>query len=315
MHQVIESLLDVVKTDPLPVAHTSSHWQRYGSETVVEQRGDGLILQSAGFGLMRQRHPAARLLGVLERLSYRPVTSRLRSYPALWRAAQHLARDLSFDLTYDVWRQTAALAVLADHWAAFGLSPRRFALIGDGHGFLGALIHRLRPDAVLYCIDLPKMLVFQAQTHATADPDAVLTRRQDTETPGAAAFVLPQEAEAVLGPIDCAVNIASLQEMTPESIADYFAFLRSRSGATSRFYCVNRLRKELPGGETTSFLDYPWQEDDEVFLDGRCPYYTHTLGLRTRSQGPRLLGVRVPFINAFDGPHMHRLVRLAPRSP
>lgn len=75
-------------------------------------------------------------------------------------------------------------------------------------------------------------------------------------------FALPQDIEIISDQIDCAVNIASMQEMKPSSIQAYFAFLRKRSGPGSRFYCVNRLHKELPGGEVASFYDYPWRQDD-----------------------------------------------------
>jgi hypothetical protein len=101
--------------------------------------------------------------------------------------------------------------------------------------------------------------------------------------------------------------------MNAFTIQAYFAFLRRRSTPRSRFYCVNRLHKQLPGGEVASFLEYPWQENDEVFLDERCPFYTHYLSPSMSPHGPRLFGLRVPFVNYFDGPHRHRLVRLAPR--
>lgn len=46
-------------------------------------------------------------------------------------------------------------------------------------------------------------------------------------TNGAAAditFALPYEIERIADDIDCAINIASMQEMTEFSIAGYFAF-------------------------------------------------------------------------------------------
>ena len=100
--------------------------------------------------------------------------------------------------------------------------------------------------------------------------------------------------------------------MSCRSIVGCFTWLRRRSHAQSRLYCVNREEKALPGGEVRRFADYPWQPDDEVFLDGPCPYYTHYLSRSMRPRGPTLLGLRVPFINYFDGPMRHRLVRLAP---
>lgn len=315
MNQVINTLLDIVETDSLPAADTSLYWRRAGEKTVVKRDGNGLVLRGFGFGVL---HPpswggcALRAVRVVERVSYRRVTMRLKNYSSVWRTSVALARDLSFALTFDVWKQAVALAVLMDHWEARNLSPRTFALIGDGYGFLGALIRRHIPEARIYCIDLPKMLVFQAYTHELADPAAKMSLLHRGESSGAnVVFALPKDIETISDQIDCAVNIASMQEMKPTSIQAYFAFLRRRRGNGSRFYCVNRLCKELPGGEVADFYGYPWRQDDEVFIDEPCPYYSHFFSPSTLRNGPRFLGVRVPFVNYFDGVHMHRLVRLA----
>jgi len=303
-HPVLDALLEVIETDPLPSAYTSSHWQRFGRETVVERRGKRLVFRGVQFGAVYERHPARRLLRVLERASYRSVTNSLQSYPRVWWTATRLARECAFGLTFDIWKSAVALSVLMDHWSAAQLSPTTVALIGDGYGFFGALMHRLLPGARLYCMDLPKILAFQVRTHETADPEAALSFLSARGAGKAdITFVLPQEVERVEEDIDCAVNIASMQEMNPFTIAAYFAFLRRRSTSRSRFYCVNRLSKTLPGGEGVRFHAYPWCEDDEVFIDGPCPYYTHFLSFQT------------PWVNAFDGMHMHRLVRLAPEPP
>ena len=312
MNPVIEELLQIIEKDPLPDAHTSSHWKLFGRETIVARHGDELILKGYGFE-STQGSALAGMAKAFERLSYREVTARIDSYNSVWRTARGLARDLSFDLTFYVWRQAVALAVLVDHWSTYNLAPRTFALIGDGHGFLGALIHRWLPESRVYCIDLPKILIFQARTHELAKGAgrmATITRSSGVGEANTI-FVPAQNIEAVSDDIDCAINMASMQEMNDFSISAYFTFLRRRSTPQSRFYCVNRLSKELPQGEIATFNDYPWSKDDEVFFDGSCPYYTHFIGPSTLSRGPRLLGVRVPFINYFDGIMMHRLVHLA----
>jgi len=314
MNPIIESLVEIAESDPLPAAYTSSHWQRYERETLVERRGDVLVLRGVGFGSVYARSYATHILNVFERLSYRPVTKVLAHYSSVWNTARRLARDLSFGLTFDVWKCAVALALLAEHWAVNGLQPKSFALIGDGYGFLGALVRRYRPSSRLYCIDLPKMLVFQARTYELADREARMSvlSANNKSGQGNIVFVLPQEVENILDEIDCAINIASMQEMNEFSVASYFTFLRRRSTPRSRFYCVNRSRKELPGGEVSSFNNYPWHKDDDVFIDGPCPYYTHILSPQTLPKGPKLLGVRVPLINYFDDVLKHRLVHLAP---
>jgi hypothetical protein len=314
MNATIETLLKRVEDDPLPAAHTSLYWQTYGRRTRVERGPNGLMLEPAGFETVTRLDSPMKLLHRIERLSYRSVTARYRSFSWVWPMAITLARDLSSDPNFNVFKSACALAVLADHWTARGVSPTTVVVIGDGHGFFGALIRRYLPGSRLYCIDLPKMLVFQARLHEQADPDAVLGIAGPLGSAGTAdvTFVQPQDIALIPGPIDCAVNMASMQEMTRSSIAMYFRWLRQRSGPQSHFYCVNRLRKELPGGEIIRFADYPWQADDEVFLDGPCPYYTYFFAPYTLPNGPRVWSLRIPFINYFDGPHLHRLVRLAP---
>ena len=310
---VTDSLLDVVEQDPEPADDTSAFWKEEGRRLTVARRGDDLLLKGFGIGMGGRRGMAWQVTHAVERLSYWHVTTRLGSYPRLWRMAKQLARDLSVGLTFDVWKSTAILATLADHWHSQRLTPRMFAMIGDGNGFLGALIRRAVPETRMYCIDLPKALVFQASTHRRADARASAGRLTHHERAEAAIlFVLPQDVEQIAEGIDCAVNIASMQEMTRRSIARYFSWLRRRSHSQSRFYCVNREEKLQPDGEVARFAEYPWRPEDQLFLDGLCPYYTHYLSRCMRPSGPTLFGWRVPLINYFDGPTRHRLVHLSP---
>lgn len=148
MNPTIEELYKLSVEDPLPADHTSSHWRLHGEQMVVDRIGDQLILKGSGFGSMYSRNN--RLAGIvkgLDRLSYWSVTTKLRSYPRIWAETKRLARDISADLTHNVWEQTVALAVLLDHWQEHNLSPRVFAMIGDGHAFLGALIKRHFPES------------------------------------------------------------------------------------------------------------------------------------------------------------------------
>lgn len=331
MNPALTALLDIVEAHPIPEEHASSHWRRYGGETVVVRRGDDIILDAAGFSAHSRATLPWRLLHAVERLSYAKVTARLASHTRVRAAATRLSSDLSRGIprlaSTKRWFWAArlsherifvtALAVLLDHFQQHSLMPRTFAVIGDGDGFFGTLVRRCLPGIRLYCIDLPKTLVFQARTHEKADPGARMSLFRPGPVRDAAAdvvLVLPMDVEAIDDRIDCAVNISSMQEMTQASIGGYFTFLRRRSTPASRFYCVNHLSKEMTGGEVARFHEYPWRADDEIFIDGPCPYFTHYLAPYTLSYGPRVLGVRVPFINYFGGVIMHRLARLAPAS-
>ncbi len=315
MNLVVESLLEEAARNPYPQEHTSPYWRAEGENLTIRREGEEISFR--GFGIDASLRPgiAWKAFHALERASYRRTTARLRSYNKTWAALRKLAREMSLPISYDIWKTAAITAVLADHWENRRLSPRTFVIIGDGCGILGALVRRIRPGARLFCIDLPKALVFQSSLHSRADTTARLSRVSGPERSAAeVTFVLPQEMESIPDAIDCAINIASMQEMNASSIRSYFHFLRKRSGPDSHFYCVNRKEKELPGGEVARMEDYPWDPGDKIFLDGPCPYYTHTLSRCMRPAGPRLLGIRIPFISAFDGPMLHRLAHLEPLS-
>ena len=300
MDSAVDLLIKKVETEPNPTHHTSSHWIQYGNQ--VGGRLEAIY----------RPHPVTRFFKLLDRISYRPVTQRLQSYPPVWKTAKRLVRDLSAGLTFNVFKSAAALALLLDHWQEHRLSPRTFLLIGDGAGFLGALLRRLIPSARIYSVDLPRMLLIQAGTYQKADP-AVEFSISPEAVVDQVTFVFPEELERIPERIDCAVSIASMQEMTTQSIASYFAFLRRQnSGPGSIFYCVSRQRKVLPAGEVSEFSAYPWSPHDTLFIDGECPYYTHFFSHETSERGPKVFGLRVPFLNFFDGPMNHRLVRLSP---
>jgi len=106
-------------------------------------------------------------------------------------------------------------------------------------------------------------------------------------------------------------NIASMQEMAPKTVRDYFDFLRRNVDTENLFYCCNRVRKEMPGGEVSDFASYSWSETDTDLIDGVCPWHRYYLAPHNSARGPRVLGLRIPFVNYFDGDHVHRLTRLA----
>lgn len=326
MNALMESLLEVTEREPLPEPHTSSHWKRYGAQTVAERREGRIFLRASGFSGHSRTSAAGSFFCYLERVCYGPLTARLKSWQAVWMETKRFARVLGISLTRHEWTCAVVMAMLRDHFQEQRLSPTRFAMIGDGDGFLGALLLRCLPDSplTLFSIELPKALVFQAWTYQTAFPEtpirALLPAGPPAQAPGGTGagreviLVHPDCLESVPGPIDCAVNMVSMQEMRPASVRAYFDFLRRRGGPQSRFYCVNKLRNRLPGGETSNFMEYPWQDSDDLFLDRECPYLRFFIDFSVYPTGPRLWGLRIPWVHYFEGVHQERLVRLAPLS-
>ena len=89
------------------------------------------------------------------------------------------------------------------------------------------------------------------------------------------------------------VNIASFQEMTQETIKEYFDIIKSNN---SYFYCCNRVYKKLIGGEVTEFAKYNWG-NARIIIDELCPWTQ------------RYYGKTFPFIFKYDGEVQHRLVK------
>jgi hypothetical protein len=171
---IVRELIDIADQDPLSLEDTSSLWQLYGPQSIIERRGDSLYLEGQGFGGVHAGR-RNRTLNTIERFAYWGITRQIKSYRAIFKTATQLARRLSFDMTFDIWKQAVVLATLKDHWIECNLEPKTFALIGDGYGFLGALIRCLVPNAYIYNIDLPKTLVFQAFTHSSVFPTRAMS--------------------------------------------------------------------------------------------------------------------------------------------
>lgn len=295
---VFAELLRQAERDPLPAAHTSAHWLHYGPKTLVDFKKGGLSLRSYGFDGLDE-HPLLRPLRFAERLSYRSVSRRYRHYKPVWSAGTQIAGELGGHVTSSAFAAILALALLLDHFEDRKIRISTAVIIGDGAGFLSALLRRLKPDTRLYCVDLPKMLVFQARSHLLTSKASLSVASDRGEAPSMTNFVSPDAVETVNGEIDLAINIDSMQEMNPESVERYFSFLRKRSHPNSRFYCLNRERKVFSDGTESVLSRYPWDSNDEIFIDELCPFHLHFLDWHP------------PFYRKFDGPSRHRLVRLS----
>jgi len=233
------------------------------------------------------KRPAYQLLLWVERQSYGQAITALPAYPHVWRAGRALALQMKWRHNdREVWRQVMVASTLVQHWEQHGY-PVSGVNIGDGYGFLTALLAKLSPSTRWWSIDLPPMLDLQRETF------------ERTQTK--AGLLAPVDAEQLPSGIECAVNVCSMQEMTPKNVEYYFDLIRRRSTSRSHFYCVNRLIKDMGEDGVRRFQEYPWQAQDQIFFDGACAYFTHSLQWRP---------LRVKFYQSI----WHRMVRLAPDS-
>lgn len=256
--------MTVARAHDIDAPHISSHWRA--------RRG-----QNDGFG-----NPQA---GITDWAGSRllALTSPDRRWiPGALPPASEACRAIGLSLGQDTVRQLCTLALLRHHLP----TRARVLIIGDGYGALGAMVARFYPAALVHMVDLSFNLEEQRArlTRAFGSHRFSFSHASEIEKHGWLHY-------------DVAVNVASMQEMNPDEIARYFAFMRGRA---ELFYCCNRERKELPDGTVTEFDAYPWSLEDNVLLDEPCPWHQW------------YFSARLPLIRRYDGVIRHRLVRLAP---
>ena len=286
-------------------AGASSHWRamhqtfRLAGETVSGARG---------FGTYSPR--SRRTEGIAHRVLQRPwrrLGAPYRDFDRIDRLAHTLAARQGRIYDLDMLRQALTLAYLEARVPATLNGANTLLVIGDGYGTLAALALAAFPQLNVVTINLVKSLIVDLQFISRGIPDVGLGLATDREGLHAG---LDDDALRVIAlragdvallsdvPASLAINIASMQEMDPPSIAHYFQAMRSMPTPVT-FYCCNRESKTLPDGTVVAFAEYPWRDEDRVLDDGLCPWHQ------------RYYSARPPFVHPFDGPIRHRLAVLA----
>jgi len=302
-----------------PEEMVSSHWRKFQkSFEVVVGGGEIQALKGSGFGYAHKMSMLGKLFSWATIISYLGILNRRRQLIGLLTKGVTLAGKMGVSFSYDCFRQICTFELLRAQY----LNPTwggRILVIGDGFGFLSAFIKKMLPQAKITLIDLGKTLLFQVHHCAKAHPHTVhclafdvRTEDPNPEALGASFVYCPSEYMKTLEnfKFDLAINIASFQEMNRETVNSYFDFMRVSLKKENLFYCCNRVEKIMEGGEVSRFFSYPWQKDDVHLVDECCPWHRYFLSRHLSMCGPELQGIRVPFINYFDGPHFHRLTML-----
>lgn len=288
----------------------SSHWLQFSRHFDVKLDENGAIesLRGEGFGDLMVVNPISKAFVALGNAVHFFRLPRKVGFLKLLPAALRVTRRMGAYFSFDCLKQVYALDLILQHRSRIKSDPVNVVIIGDGYGFLSALVREVVPNARLLLIDIGKTLLFQAHYLGLVHPRASHALVGSAEAANADFVYCPADrVDAVEGRFDLAINIASMQEMSEETVASYFSFLRRRLTRKNLFYCCNRERKTLPGGEDLRFFAYPWSDRDGHIVEERCPWYGFFISARTGASGPRFLGLRIPFINYFDGPFFHRL--------
>lgn len=303
---------EAIKDDP----SASSHWQKYHSEFKFD--GQGFVgLQGFGGRTKRPTGLRAYLLLLLQK-RFRNFGVSYDKFHAIDALANRVTikQGRAYDL--DVLRQTLTIAFLLASAPAKFTGNTTCCVIGDGFASMSTLLLASKSAGRVVLVNLTKTLLVDLWYLKLWMGEDVFEKSVDLvvdEAGLARALAKPHDAQQIIAiqasdhrllqscPIDFVINIASMQEMDPPVISRYFEDLRVIARKRDLlFYCCNREEKTLPDGVVTKFANYPWVDDDKVWVDGLCPwtqyYYSN----------------RPPFYRPYDGAFRHRLVTIGPKS-
>jgi putative sugar O-methyltransferase len=284
---------------------SSSHWRKFHQSLHYE---NGKITGAVGFGTWSPPYRGLRWLGhrLLQR-RFREHGQRFSSFARIDHVAARITEAQSRAYDLDVLRQSLTCAMLCDTVPDKIAGSDPAIIIGDGFGTLSAIMLAAFPRARMILVNLSQSLLADLVSIRLAFPKLglVLTRNQQAlasalSDPDLRVIAIAADDYQLIEsvPAALAINIASMQEMRPDTIAGYFDALRRGKRAPITFYCCNREEKILPGGEVTRLADYPWHQDDKIIFDELCLWHQEYYVLHP------------PFYRPYDGPHRHRLVEL-----
>lgn len=264
-------------------SNASSHWSEYSSRFSVEHDGQKISsLIGYGFGDLQETSIPNKWLTYLCEFTYLIADSKRKEKKELIRIGKKLAEEMDGYFSFDCFRQVYSLSLILKTIQKLNIGDDpNIMIIGDGFGYLACLLKKVIPDSKIVLVDLGKTLIFQyyystkvfsgAKFYGIRNTDEQIKYSVYSEND----FIFcPADLIHLLGKleIDVAINIHSMQEMTYDSIDEYFNLLRNIMKKPGFFYCCNREKKELMGGEVIEFDKYPWKTEDQILLDEYCPW-------------------------------------------
>ena len=210
----------------------SSHWQKYHSEFRYE---DGFFHGLQGFGGNSSNRFMAPFHWVLQH-RYRKIGAEFERFKAYKAQASKIAKAQGRILDQDLLRQALTLSFL-DHHLHFS-TPPIIAVIGDGFAAMTSLLLKTGWARHVVLVNLTRtLLVDQCYAAKTTGLDTIRLcsnvddlrdlQTEDYPAGGITAIEATQSELLKLTLFDLAINIASMQEMNPEIVSNYFSHMRA----------------------------------------------------------------------------------------
>ena len=293
----------VKRVDP----KSSSHWDKFHKDFSFFR---GEFTGVDGFGSNEKKYTGLRkLVHLLFQASFDRMGKKFHTFDSINNTSKSILDAQDKGRSLDVLRQVITLAYLSDRKAITknGLS----CVIGDGYATMTSLLLKSSNQRVVL-VNLTKTLLmdlwqlklllgdnFESSVALVTDRDSMQSVISKVEGAPLVVAVKAEDHQLIqFCPIDLTINIASMQEMNPEFVAEYFydiSIASKKNGGL--FYCCNRERKVLPDGTMVVFEEYPWHLSDETLEDELCPWHQ------------KYYNIKFPFYHNYDGPIRHRLVK------
>lgn len=284
---------------------SSSYWDKEHKDFSF---CNGLFSGAGPIGSHRKRNFVANLFHRIFQYKYIRAGSKLPEFRDIDLLAKKITKKQNRAYDLDVLRQVLSISFVEHHCkSTLHKDTRTVCVIGDGYAMATSLLLGQKVNKVIL-INLTKTLlidvyflklwlggkVFQDSVSLAASKEDLFQCLNNNDNKVIVIEAKNQELIKYCD-IDVAVNIASMQEMNPEIIGQYFDNLKNVNNKKLYFYCCNREKKILPDGTVVKFSDYPWR-DASIMVDEICPWYMD------------FYNKKPPFFHAYDGPIRHRIV-------
>lgn len=281
---------------------TSSHWKWWHDKFIIKKCGELYFIRGGGFGDFKPSKILNKLYQLPQSILLKSLLKKHNVDSDIIKCGTAVASRQKRIIDFDCIKQIITIDMLVKRNLL--RSSKIITVIGDGYGFMTALIKECFPKTKVICVNLGKTLFFDVFYVMKAFPDAeVLFLRDELDKErldqSSVIFIEAEKYHLLYNmQVDFFINIASMQEMDMNVINKYFEIMRS-SIADTLFYCCNRVEKQLPDGSLIKFFDYPWSDKNIQIVDELCPWY---------QSFPVPLP---PFWKTFDGPIYHRITKLS----